>query len=69
VGGRQDPYRLQSAFDAECAALARVLETATKGRVVPEQVTVFTDAQAAIERMTNEDGRAGPGRRRAIRGT
>jgi hypothetical protein len=45
----------QEAYDAECAALARALEEAAKRQTVPERVTIFTDAQAAIRRMVSED--------------
>jgi ribonuclease HI len=38
----------QEAYDAECAALARALETAARRQTTPEKVTIFTDAQAAI---------------------
>jgi ribonuclease HI len=54
----------QEAYDAECAALARALEEATRRQTVPERVTIFTDAQAAIRRMASED--PGPGQKYAI---
>jgi ribonuclease HI len=54
----------QEANDAECAALARALEEATKRQTVPERVTIFTDAQAAIRRMASEA--PGPGQKYAI---
>jgi ribonuclease HI len=54
----------QEAYDAECAALARALEEAAKRQTVPERVTIFTDAQAAIRRMVSED--PGPGQKYAI---
>jgi len=54
----------QEAYDAECAALARALESVTKG-YVPERVTIFTDAQAAIRRMATDE--PGPGQQYAIR--
>jgi len=38
----------QEAYDAECAALARALESASRRNMTPERVTIFTDAQAAI---------------------
>jgi ribonuclease HI len=50
----------QEACDAECAAL----EEATKREMVPEPVTIFTDAQAAIRRMASEA--PGPGQKYAI---
>jgi len=51
----------QEAYDAECAALARALESASRRQffITPERVTIFTDAQAAIRRMASED--PGPG--------
>jgi len=54
----------QEAYDAECAAIARALEEATKRQTVPSRVTIFTDAQAAIRRMVSED--PGPGQKYAI---
>jgi ribonuclease HI len=54
----------QEAYDAECAALARALEEAAKRQTVPERVTIFTDAQAAIRRIASED--PGPGQKYAI---
>ena len=54
----------QEAYDAECAALARALETATRRRTIPARVTIFTDAQAAIKRMASEE--PGPGQIYAI---
>ena len=53
----------QEAYDAECAALARALESVTKG-YVPERVTIFTDAQAAIRRMASDE--PGPGQKYAV---
>jgi ribonuclease HI len=41
----------QEAYDAECAALARALEVAARRQIVPERVTIFTDAQAAMRRI------------------
>jgi len=38
----------QEACDAECPALARALKTALRRQTLPERVTIFTDAQAAI---------------------
>jgi len=54
----------QEAFDAECAALARALETARRRNTVPERVTIFTDAQAAIRRMASDE--PGPGQKYAL---
>jgi len=45
----------QEAYDAECAALARALELASRRQTMPERVTIFTDAQAAIRRMASEE--------------
>jgi len=49
----------QEAYDAECAALVRALETATRRRTTLEKVTIFTDAQAAIRRIASDE--PGPG--------
>jgi len=49
----------RAAYDAECAAIARALETASPRQTTPETVTVFTDAQAAIRRIASEA--PGPG--------
>jgi len=54
----------QEAYDAECAALARALESASRRRTTPERVTIFTDAQAAIRRMASEE--PGPGQQYAL---
>jgi len=54
----------QEAFDAECAALARALETPARRQTKPERVTVFTDAQGAIRRMVSAE--LGPGQKCAI---
>jgi ribonuclease HI len=54
----------QEAYDVECAALASALEEAAKRQTVPEQVTIFTDAQADIRRMASEG--PGPGQKYAI---
>jgi len=40
--------RAQEAYDAECAAIARALETAASRRNKLDHLTIFTDAQAAI---------------------
>jgi len=64
LGGHQAPHGPQpEAYDAECAALARSLESVS-GEYVPERVTIFTDAQAAIRRMASEE--PGPGQQYAI---
>jgi ribonuclease HI len=54
----------QEALDAECAALARALEVAARRRTTPERVTIFTDAQAAIQRISSDE--PGPGQKYAI---
>jgi len=54
----------QEAYDAECAALARALESAARRTTTPERVTIFTDAQAAIRRMASEE--PGPGQKYAL---
>jgi ribonuclease HI len=54
----------QEADDTECAALARALQTAAQRQTTPERVTIFTDAQAAIRRISTED--PGPGQMYAI---
>jgi len=53
----------QEAYDTECAALARTLESSLGG-YVPGCVTILTDAQAAIRRMASEE--PGPGQQYAI---
>jgi len=55
----------QEAFDAECAALAHALESVAGG-YIPERVTIFSDAQAAIRRMASDE--PGPGQQYAIQG-
>jgi len=54
----------QEAYDAECAALARALESASRRNTIPDRITIFTDAQAAIRRMASED--PGPGQQYAL---
>jgi ribonuclease HI len=54
----------QEAYDAECAALARALDTAVKSVPIPDHVTIFTDAQAAIRRMASDE--PGPGQKYAL---
>jgi len=49
----------QEAYGAECAALARALEPASRRQTTPERITIFTDAQAASRRMASEE--PGPG--------
>jgi hypothetical protein len=38
----------QEAYDAECVAIARVLEETTKDQMIPARVTIVTDVQAVI---------------------
>ena len=54
----------QEAYNAECAAHARALVSASRRNTVPERVTIFTDAQAAIRRMAS--GEPGPGQQYAL---
>jgi len=54
----------QEAYDAECAALVRALEEASRRNTTPERVTIFTDVQAAIRRMASDD--PGPGQQYAL---
>ena len=54
----------QEAYAAECAALARALESASRRNTTPERVTIFTDAQAAIRRMASDE--PGPGQQYAL---
>jgi len=54
----------QEAYDAECAGLARALQVAaTRGDSIGA-VTIFSDAQAAIARMTTD--KPGPGQQYAL---
>jgi len=54
----------QEAYEAECAAIARALETAARRRKKLGHLTIFTDVQAAIWRVTSDD--SGPGQKYAI---
>jgi len=54
----------QEAYDAECDALAGALESASRRQTMPERITIFTDAQAAIRRMALEE--PGPGQQYAL---
>jgi len=45
----------QEAYDAESAALAHALELAAQRNTIPERVTIFSDAQAAIRRMASDE--------------
>jgi len=49
----------QEAFGTECVALARALEETSRRITIPERVTIFSDAQAAIRRMASDE--PGPG--------
>jgi len=54
----------QETFDTKCAALVRVLDSASRRNTTPECITIFTDVQVAIWRMaTNEPG---PGQKNAL---
>jgi len=48
---------LQEAYDAERAGIVRTLETAARRRHTLSRVTIFTDAQATILRMTSDEPR------------
>jgi len=54
----------QEAYDAECAALARALKTAAEIVPTPSHITIFTDTQAAIWRMSTEE--PGPGQKYGV---
>ena len=54
----------QEAYDAEYAALARALESASRSWITPERFTIFTDARAAIRRMVSKE--PGPGQQYAL---
>jgi len=54
----------QEAYDAECTALARALKTAAEIAPTPSHITIFTDTQAAIQRMSTEE--LGPGQKYAV---
>jgi len=54
----------QEAYDAECAALARALVSASRRHTTPDRITIFTDAQAAIRRKASDD--PGPGQKYAL---
>jgi len=54
----------QEAYDAECAAIARALQEAASRSHTVGTVTIFTDAQAAISRMTSD--KPGPGQKYAL---
>ena len=45
----------QKAYNTECAAFARALESASRRQTTPERITNFTDAQAAIRRIASEE--------------
>ena len=56
----------QETYDAECAAIARALAVAAERakRCKLGRVRIFTDAQAAIARMTHDE--PGPGQTYAL---
>jgi len=45
----------QEAYDAECPALTRALETTSRRQTIPERVTIFSEAQVVIGRMASEE--------------
>ena len=45
----------QEAYDAECGALARLLESASRRNVILERVTILTDGQAAIRQTESHE--------------
>jgi len=55
AGAKAHMGRNQEAYDAECPALAHALELAAQRNATPEQVTIFSDAQAAIRRMASDE--------------
>ena len=55
----------QEAFDAECMAIARALEIAARRQTAPEEVTIFTDSQAAMARIASDE--PGPAQQQALR--
>jgi len=59
VGTKTHMGYSQEAYDTECAAVARALESASRRSMIPERVTIFTDAQAAIRQMASEEPRRG----------
>jgi ribonuclease HI len=64
VGIKTHMGKNQETYDVECVALARAPETAGRRQTVLERITIFTDAQAAIRRMSSEE--PGPGQKYAI---
>jgi hypothetical protein len=64
VGHQTHMSYSQEAYDAECAGLARTIEEAVKRQTTPEQVTICTDAQAAVKPMLSDD--SGPAQMNAI---
>ena len=51
----------QEAYDTECAALARALESASRRNTIPNRITSFNNAQATIRRMASDE--PGPGQK------
>jgi len=54
----------QEAYDTECVALTRALESTIRRPTTPERITIFTDAQATIKWMVSEE--PGPGQKYAL---
>jgi len=61
VGIQAHMGRSQEAYDAECAALARALETAARRQTIPERLQSSPMPQAGIKRMALEE--PGPGQK------
>jgi len=51
----------QEAYEAECAAIARAMETAALRPLAHKRITVYTYAEAAIRRMGSDE--PSPGQR------
>jgi len=65
VEGSQDPHGLgPGSLHAECAALVRALQVAVTKNHTLGLVTILTDCQAAIGRMTSDE--PGPGQKHAL---
>jgi len=67
VGAKVHMGNNQEAYDAECTALAHALQLGAQRNTTPELVTIFSDAQAAIRRMTSDE--PGPGQQYARQGS
>jgi len=57
-------YFVSQFSQTQCAALVRALESASRRNVIPNRITIFTDAQAAIRRMASDE--PGPGQKCAL---